>query len=736
MTSKFAGVTVSQLTGENEIQILVTGANVHFVLTGSECNIICFQNKLTYLTINISSRTAEFTRLHDRCLLISHSSNCLTYTGYNFIFENNGERDKVYLLLKQMMSASTSKHEVQSKSTDVADGVTTSNIVDNGKNTNKTSDCVVVSNKSHGELSLFDRRTDDASASQYFQFYGYLSQQQNMMQDFIRTSTYQRAILDNHADFSDKIVLDVGAGSGILSFFAVQAGARKVYAIEASAIAAHAEALVEANGFHNRIKVLTGKLEDLELPEKVDVIISEPMGYMLFNERMLETYLHAKKWMKPDGKMFPSTGILFITPFTDEGLYMEQMSKCNFWAQTSFYGVDLSTLRDEAIREYFRQPVVDNFDVRVCLCKPVRHTVNFLTADETDLHEMKIPLEFKPMTTAIIHGLAFWFDVLFDGSNTPVWLSTAPTQPLTHWYQVRCLMPNPLIITHGQTLEGFVHFKSNTRQSYEIDIELRISRTDMVSRNSLDLKNPFFRYTGQVVPPPPPGTQRECPTESFFSNSYSGQPYSVGGNDNMDSQCNNSIPCPIPMAISSGGTSGSDDASSMSNYYHNSMSSDGHIIPISQQQQHYYPSNTIHHQFYEHSEQAMPGAIYFGDGSSSAHSATATKSVADQSSYLPNNCNINNDTSGLFFTPIDDNYICSGPPNSYMYDNHINSDVVNSATSSTASINYNTNISNGGNNTFATSLLKSSHPQRHISHSQHSHYVGDQHNAERTVKDE
>ena len=76
-----------------------------------------------------------------------------------------------------------------------------------------------------------------------FQFYGYLSQQQNMMQDYIRTSTYQRAMLNNCADFQDKVVLDVGAGSGILSFFAAQAGAKKVYAIEASSMALHCQVI-------------------------------------------------------------------------------------------------------------------------------------------------------------------------------------------------------------------------------------------------------------------------------------------------------------------------------------------------------------------------------------------------------------------------------------------------------------------------------------------------------------
>lgn len=64
------------------------------------------------------------------------------------------------------------------------------------------------------------------------------------------------------------------------------------------------QTLVNANNFQEKIKVITGKIEEIDLPEMVDVIISEPMGYMLYNERMLETYLHAKKWLKPGGKLF------------------------------------------------------------------------------------------------------------------------------------------------------------------------------------------------------------------------------------------------------------------------------------------------------------------------------------------------------------------------------------------------------------------------------------------------
>uniref|UniRef100_A0A674P1G7 Histone-arginine methyltransferase CARM1 n=1 Tax=Takifugu rubripes TaxID=31033 RepID=A0A674P1G7_TAKRU len=378
----------------------------------------------------------------------------------------------------------------------------------------------------HGERSVFSDRTEESSAVQYFQFYGYLSQQQNMMQDYVRTGTYQRAILQNHGDFKDKVVLDVGCGSGILSFFAVQAGARKVYAVEASTMAQHAEVLVNSNRLGERVAVIPGKVEEVTLPEQVDIIISEPMGYMLFNERMLESYLHAKKFLKPNGKMFPTIGDVHLAPFTDEQLYMEQFTKANFWYQPSFHGVDLSALRGAAVDEYFRQPIVDTFDIRILMAKSVKHTVNFLETKEDDLYRIEIPFKFHMMHSGLVHGLAFWFDVAFMGSAMTIWLSTAPTEPLTHWYQVRCLLQSPLFTKAGDTLSGTALLVANRRQSYDISIVAQVDQTGSKSSNLLDLKNPFFRYTGST-PNPPPGSHYTSPSENMW-NTGSGYNMSQG----------------------------------------------------------------------------------------------------------------------------------------------------------------------------------------------------------------
>jgi SAM-dependent methyltransferase len=124
-----------------------------------------------------------------------------------------------------------------------------------------------------------DEGYDPFEDDQYFESYTDVGLQGEMVGDRSRSDAYLRAMLRfSEADFKDKVVLDCGCGTGLLSFFAVKAGARKVYAIEGSSLAFTTREVVERNGLSDKIVVYHSRMEDVELPEKVDTIVSEWMG--------------------------------------------------------------------------------------------------------------------------------------------------------------------------------------------------------------------------------------------------------------------------------------------------------------------------------------------------------------------------------------------------------------------------------------------------------------------------
>ncbi|KAL7519591.1 hypothetical protein ACHAWX_004350 [Stephanocyclus meneghinianus] len=195
------------------------------------------------------------------------------------------------------------------------------------------------------------------SKDYYFDSYSHHGIHEEMLKDEVRTRTYQMAMLNNKHLFEGKIVLDVGCGTGILSMFAVQAGASHVYGVDCSSIIDHAARIVETNGFGDKITLIKAKMEEVELPVPfVDIIVSEWMGYFLLYESMLNTVLYARdKWLKKDsGIVFPDKAVLYICAIEDEQMKKERI---DFW--TDVYGFDMSALRQVALKE----PVVD---VRFC----------------------------------------------------------------------------------------------------------------------------------------------------------------------------------------------------------------------------------------------------------------------------------------------------------------------------------------------------------------------------------
>ena len=321
-------------------------------------------------------------------------------------------------------------------------------------------------------------------------YYAQLPNQQNMLEDTERTGKYHQSIALNMPDFMGKVVLDVGAGSGILSFFAAQAGAKKVYAVEVTEMAGYAQKLVEANGLSDKIEVIQEQIEDLVLPEKVDIIISEPMGLLLVHERMMEVYaLARKRWLKPGGKMFPNRGNIFIAPFSDTSLHATHIEKARFWESKSFYGIDMTILADTALNHYFSRPLVGPVDPNILMAKPCSHEIDFLTAAPEDYAQIEFDINFEASSTGLVHGLAGWFDVHFEGSVYQGQLTTRPSALETHWHQIRFLFEQPIAMNRGQKFSGVVKLSANNERSYDMLIEGELKGTDVRIKQNFYIQN-------------------------------------------------------------------------------------------------------------------------------------------------------------------------------------------------------------------------------------------------------
>uniref|UniRef100_A0A670XPB4 type I protein arginine methyltransferase n=1 Tax=Pseudonaja textilis TaxID=8673 RepID=A0A670XPB4_PSETE len=205
------------------------------------------------------------------------------------------------------------------------------------------------------------------SRDYYFDSYAHFGIHEEMLKDEVRTLTYRNSMYHNKHVFKEKIVLDVGSGTGILSMFAAKAGAKKVYGIECSSISDYSEKIIKSNHLDHIITIFKGKVEEIELPvDKVDIIISEWMGYSLFYESMLNTVIFARdKWLKPGGLMFPDRAALYMVAIEDR---QYKDFKIHWWENV--YGFDMTCIRDVAMKE----PLVDIVDPKqvvtnACLIK-------------------------------------------------------------------------------------------------------------------------------------------------------------------------------------------------------------------------------------------------------------------------------------------------------------------------------------------------------------------------------
>jgi protein arginine N-methyltransferase 6 len=239
-------------------------------------------------------------------------------------------------------------------------------------------------------------------------------------------------------------VLDVGSGTGILSIFAAQAGAKKVFAVEASNLAQLSRDIVKENDFSAIIEVANCKIEDFKLPAgmtQVDIIISEWMGFYLLHEGMLDSVILAReRFLKTGGALFPDRAMICLSPCSLPSLFQD-------WADVS--GVKMTKFAEQLRKQRCTRPEIVTLKKEDLLADEA--VIAFLDLNDissSDLDRFDFNEVIVAKKDGRFEGLCIWFDVFFPSDNDETILSTHPQCEATHWKQTVVPIPE-----HIQTIE-------------------------------------------------------------------------------------------------------------------------------------------------------------------------------------------------------------------------------------------------------------------------------------------
>jgi protein arginine N-methyltransferase 1 len=318
-----------------------------------------------------------------------------------------------------------------------------------------------------------------------------------MLDDPIRMTAYHDAIMKNKDLFKDKVVMDIGTGTGVLSLWAAQAGAKKVYAIEFTDVAIQARKLIAGNGMSDVIEVIQSAAEDVVLSQKVDIIISEWMGYMLLKESFLDSVIFARdKWLKPDGCMFPSRGSIHVaaTSRVEEraSRMKELQTELAGWKSfsslmKSSYNLDFAALGGIFEKEqrdfYVSSSVMSHLTPECVVGEPLEvKTLDFKTCTLQEVQGIdRTKYEITVPKATTVTGFAGWFVTHFEGSKEnpaphPVTLSTAPEAGHTHWGQQAFYLENALDCKEGAKLHGSLAMprQAGNKRMYEMHLDVKV----------------------------------------------------------------------------------------------------------------------------------------------------------------------------------------------------------------------------------------------------------------------
>ena len=236
-----------------------------------------------------------------------------------------------------------------------------------------------------------------------------------MIADRVRMDAYAEAL--RQAVKPGSVVLDLGSGAGIFALLACRLGARHVYAIEPSDIIEVGREIAAANSYGDRITFLQQRSEQVSLPERVDVIVSDMRGVLPCLGGNLRALIDARlRFLAPGGTMIGRRDTVWAAVVEAPELFRRHFTG---WEETTL-GFDQQAARRIMANSWGKGRVPpEQF-----LTEPCRMGDRRLR--DGGGPNFRAEMNWTAARAGTAHGLVVWFDaVLADGMG----FSNAPGQP-------------------------------------------------------------------------------------------------------------------------------------------------------------------------------------------------------------------------------------------------------------------------------------------------------------------
>lgn len=195
------------------------------------------------------------------------------------------------------------------------------------------------------------------------------------------------------------VVVDIGTGTGLLAFFACQAGAARVFAIEEGRIAAIARELATLNGFADRIEFFEQRSYDVELPARADVLITETLWNFGIGEGMAGFIADARRrFLKPGARVIPAAVDLHVAPVQADRLHAMLRNR-----PADVHGLDLSPIRRYQLHNVHMPHLgADGLLAASALLASTE-------LDESAPRDLDAEVGVKVAEAGVLHGICGWF---------------------------------------------------------------------------------------------------------------------------------------------------------------------------------------------------------------------------------------------------------------------------------------------------------------------------------------